>query len=196
MTSVGEYWQVVEGEEIPMVAARTPNISRAPSEERAARVVSSAAASAPASRRKGARVSWQAKLRPDLQPEVVEDRRRGGTLLLPTPLLVGEIVAAIPTGQIMTMGQLRAQLAQRFHADRACPLMTGIFATILAGAVAEDLGQRRKPRWPIWRLVQDDGTLHPKWPLDSLYRAAMLREEGVRLTHHNGHWAAIDTQHC
>ena len=29
------------------------------------------------------------------------------------------------------------------------------------------------PRWPIWRLVRDDGTLHPKWPLDALYREAI-----------------------
>ena len=89
-----------------------------------------------------------------------------------------------------------ARWPSAFDADRTCPLMTGIFATILAGAVVDDLGQRRKPRWPIWRLVRDDGTLHPKWPLDPLYRATMLREEGVRITHRHGHWAALDTQHC
>ena len=176
-----------------MVAARTPNIIRAPS---ALRPAPAKTPKRSASRQTSARVNWEAKLRVDLAPKVVEDRRRGGSLLLPTPPLVAEVVASIPRGHVMTIGRLRAALAERFSADATCPLMTGIFAMILAGAVVEDLGQRRKPRWPIWRLVRDDGTLHPKWPLDPLYRATMLRQEGVRLTRRNGHWAALDTQHC
>jgi len=179
-----------------MVAARTPNIKRVPNAVRPVRAHVPSARKSPEAGTKGARGSWEAKLRSDLAPRVVEDRRGDGSLLLPTPLLIGEAVAAIPRGRVMTIGQLRRVLAERFKADSTCPLMTGIFATILAGAVVEDLGQRRKPRWPIWRLVRDDGTLHPKWPLDPLYRATLLRQEGVRLTHHNGHWAALDTQHC
>ena len=176
-----------------MVAARTPNINRAPKAVRSVRASKASAPKRPAARRKPARVSWSAKLRPELVPRVVEDSRRGGSLLLPTPRLVAETVAAIPRGHVMTFGQLRRALAERFEADATCPLMTGIFATILAGVVVEDLGQRRKPRWPIWRLVRDDGTLHPKWPLDALYRATMLRQEGVRLGRRHGHWAALDT---
>jgi hypothetical protein len=182
---------VVQGEEIPMVAARTPNISRVPNAVRSVQARTTRTSERPA-----ARTSWEAKLRPELGPRVVEDGRNGRSLLLPTPRLVGEAIAAIPRGRVMTIGQLRRALAERFNADSTCPLMTGMFAMILAGAVAEDLSQRRKPRWPVWRLVRDDGTLHPKWPLDPLYRATMLRQEGVRLTHRNGHWAAIDTQHC
>lgn len=176
-----------------MVAARTPNITRA---SRPTRPASTTTRKQPASHRAKARANWEVKLRPDLAPRVVEDHRGGSSLLLPTPMLVAEEVAAIPRGHVLTMSGLRAALAHRFKADATCPLMTGIFATILAGVVVEDLGQRRKPRWPIWRLVRDDGTLHPKWPLDPLYRATMLRQEGVRLTHRNGHWAAIGTQHC
>jgi len=179
-----------------MVAARTPNISHAPNAVRSVQARTTRTPEHPAARRTAARASWEAKLRPEVPPRVVEDSRHGRSLLLPTPLLVGEAVAAIPRGRVMTIGQLRRALAERFNADSTCPLMTGMFATILAGVVAEDLGQRRRPRWPIWRLVRDDGTLHPKWPLDPLYRATMLRQEGVRLTHRSGHWAALDTQHC
>lgn len=177
-----------------MVAARTPNHARPP--RPAVKVLAGSRApraSAPRTARPG---HWNAKLRPDLEPEVVKDRRRGGRLLLPTPLLVGEMVSTIPRGRVMTMGALRTALAGRFGADATCPLMTGIFATVLAGATMEDLAKRRQPRWPIWRLVRDDGILPPKWPLDARYRATLLREEGVRLTWRNGHWAAIDTQHC
>lgn len=177
-----------------MVAARTPNISPVPHAVRTVRASTADAPMRPRVRAKRARAGWEAKLRPDLAPRVVADHRGDGNLLLPTPLLVGEVVAAIPRGRVMTIGQLRRALALRFNADSTCPLMTGIFATILAGAVFEDIGQRRKPRWPIWRLVRDDGTLHPKWPLDPLYRATLLRQEGVRLTRRSGQWAALDTQ--
>lgn len=167
-----------------MVAARTPNVTRVRAARRAA----------PA--RTKPQLGWEAKLRPELAPRIVEDRRTGGRLLLPTPLLLGEVLSSIPPGEVMTIGHARRVLAERFKADSACPLMTGIFAAILAGAVSEDIAHGRRPRWPVWRLVRDDGTLHPKWPLDALYRATVLRKEGVRLTRRNGHWAAIDTQHC
>jgi alkylated DNA nucleotide flippase Atl1 len=176
-----------------MVAARTPNTHRAPVAKRTA---TSRTTRPTAPRRKATRVGWEAKLRPELEPRLVEDSRRGGRLLLPTPLLVGEVVASIPRGKVMTLGQLRAELAARFGADSTCPLMTGIFVAILAGVVVEDLGRRHEPRWPIWRVVRDNGTLHAKWPLDPLYRATLLRQEGVRLTRSNGHWAVIDTHHC
>jgi alkylated DNA nucleotide flippase Atl1 len=169
-----------------MVAARTVNISPPP---RSKRVVAKRRTS---STTPGSRTSWSAKLRPEMEPQVVADRRRGGRLLLPTALLIGDAIAEVPRGRVVTMSQLRAELARRFDADQTCPLMTGIFATILSGVVAEQLGRNRAPRWPIWRLVRDDGTLHPKWPLDALYRATQLRAEGVRLTRKSGHWAALD----
>lgn len=171
-----------------MVAARTPNVIAAGSSGRRTAV-------AARKTRKRERLSWETKLRPELQPRVVTDKRSGESLLLPTPLLVGEVVASIPAGQVMSLSHLREQLARRFNATKTCPLMTGIFAGILAGVVADDLAQRRTPRWPIWRLVRDDGTLNPKWPLDVLYRATTLRAEGLRVTRRSGTWAVLDTRH-
>lgn len=173
-----------------MVAARTPNIVAAAASGRR----KSQAVAPKQSRRK--RLSWQDKLRPELQSSVVADKRTGRPLLLPTPLLVAETIAAVPRGHVITLSCLREQLARRFNAESTCPLMTGIFASILAGAVADDLAAHRDPRWPIWRLVRDDGTLNPKWPLDVLYRASLLRAEGVRLTRRRGTWAVLDQQHC
>lgn len=175
-----------------MVAARTPNISRAPHVVRR----TAATAARPTRSRKASGTRWEEKLRPELEPRVADDARRGIRLLLPTPLLIGEVIASTPRGRVITASQLRQRLAEKFNAEDTCPLMTGMFATILAGVVVEDLTQHRKPRWPVWRLVRDDGTLHPKWPLDPLYRAAMLRQEGVRLTRRRGHWAALDTNYC
>lgn len=168
-----------------MVAARTPNIAHAVGKR------PSATGRSGAPKRKA--TDWNAKLRPNLEPEIVTDKRHGDRLLLPTPLPVAETVAQVPKGGTITLSQLRSALAQRFGADRTCPLMTGIFVKIVAGAVSDDLAQRRKPRWPIWRLVNDNGTLSPTWPLDALYRATRLREEGVRLGRKAGSWQVLDT---
>jgi hypothetical protein len=44
----------------------------------------------------------------------------------------------------------------------------------------------------VWRLVADNGRLVTTWPLDALYRATRLREEGVRLGHRNHAWQVLD----
>ncbi len=167
-----------------MIAARTPNIAQETAQRRTA-----GRSGAPKRRPP----DWNAKLRPNLEPEIVTDRRYGDRLLLPTPLLVAETIAQVPKGSTITLTQLRSALARRFGADRTCPLMTGIFVKIVSGAVNDDLAQRRKPRWPVWRLVNDNGTLSTTWPLDARYRATRLREEGVRLGRKAGAWQVLDT---
>jgi len=158
---------------------------------KSARKAPSKASVGPAAKRMpSGRRSWDAKLKPDAQPKVVRDPRLGDRLLVPTPMLVAETVAAVPAGQVLTVTELRARLAARFGADRTCPLTAGIFAMVIAGAVADDLARRRPPRWPIWRLVRDDGRLHDRWPLDERWRAAQLRAEGVRVGH-NGGWKVL-----
>jgi hypothetical protein len=150
------------------------------------RSAKTAAGTSTAARRR----SWDAKVRPDMEPKVVADPRLGDRLLVPTPMLLAEAIAAVPAGQVLTMTALRAQLAARFGADRTCPLTAGIFAKVIAGAVADDLTRRRPPRWPIWRLVRDDGHLPDRWPLDERWRATQLRAEGVQVGHNNG-WKVL-----
>jgi hypothetical protein len=174
-----------------MVAARTPNTHQAQDAHLAATRRKASGATPRKSTRARRPVDWNAKLRPELQPEVVTDSRLGDRLLLPTPLLVAEEISATPPGTTLRISQLRERLALRFGADRTCPLMTGMFVKIIAGAVADDLAQRRKPRWPVWRLVNDNGTLSTTWPLDALYRATRLREEGVKLGRRAGAWQVL-----
>lgn len=134
---------------------------------------------------------WDRKLRPQLAPHVDPDPRRGDRLLVPTPMLVAESVARVPAGRVITMTELRSALARQFGADRCCPLTTGMFAAIVAGAVGEDLQRGRQPRWPIWRLVRDDGTLPANWVLDARWRATRLRGEGNTVTRAGEGWRVI-----
>jgi hypothetical protein len=155
-----------------MIAARTPNTSHA----------AGAAGWNSQARTKPRSPNWAAKLRPDLEPEIVTDKRFGDRLLLPTPLLVAEEITRVPAGLTISVSQLRGRLAERFGADRTCPLMTGMFIKIVAGAVAEDLAQGRKPRWPVWP-GERNGTL---WAARRAARATRLRTK-VWLGRRAGH---------
>jgi alkylated DNA nucleotide flippase Atl1 len=141
-------------------------------------------------RRSRPATGWEAKLQADPQPKVVIDRKLGDRMLVPTPALVAEEVAAIPRGEVLTVSALRARLAERFGADRTCPSTTAAVLAVLAGCVAEDLTRnRRAPRWPIWRVVGDDGRLEKNWPLSARWRASALREEGLSVRHAETTWA-------
>jgi len=130
---------------------------------------------------KRSRKPWTAKLRPEMQPVIAADPKGRGMMLLPTPLLVAEEIAAIPVGEIATVAQLRTRLSNRFRADLVSPLMTGIFYNLVAGAAEEQLAAGLKPLAPYWRVVLDNGTLSPKTPAGPEVQAAHLRREGHQL---------------
>jgi hypothetical protein len=127
---------------------------------------------------KRSRVPWAVKLRPDMKHDVVRDPKGRGKLLLPTPLLVAKEISAIPSGALVTFPVLRTRLAQRFKADLACPLMTGIFFNIIAEAAEEQLAAGDSPIAPYWRVVREDGSLSPKTPSGPERQAEHLRLEG------------------
>lgn len=134
---------------------------------------------------------WATKLRPEMKPEVVPDPRNPGRLLLPTPILVAEEIATLPRGSFATMSELRARLARRHDADRTCPLMTGIFFNIVAGATEDDLAAGRTPLAPYWRVVRDDGTLSPKTPDGPERQAEHLRKEGFDVQVSSRGWSVV-----
>lgn len=135
---------------------------------------------------KKSHVPWANKLRAGIKPRVCDDPKGGGTLLLPTPLLVAEEISRVRKGTIITVAELRDRMAKRFDADRAGPLMTGIFINIVAGAAEEAIAAGQKPLAPYWRIVRDDGTLSPKTPPAPERQAQHLRVEGHRVSFAKG----------
>ena len=135
------------------------------------------------------RKSWREKLEnpPKGLPKVVsgppkwEKRFGGRRVLVPTPLLVDELIRDVPKGKIVTVKQIRERLATDFKADSACPLTTGIHIRIVAEAAEEDLREGRKgvaEISPYWRVIKTDGSLNPKFPGGVEAQAAHLKEEG------------------
>lgn len=129
------------------------------------------------------RTSWREKLEKPQEPRVVDippkmARFGSGTMLIPTPKLVDDLIRRVPRGKLVTVGELRRKLATEFEADVTCPLTTGIFVRIAAEAAEEDRTNGRQRLTPYWRVIKDDGSINPKFPGGAEQQTRHLRAEG------------------
>ena len=126
------------------------------------------------------RTPWRLKLHPEQRSKIVPDPR--GRMLVPTPLLVAAALRRVPKGRLITPTLLRGRLARESGADLTCPMTTGIFLSILAGATEEAIAEGRRPIAPYWRVVDARGFLPAKFPPGPARQAAHLRAEGHRVS--------------
>jgi hypothetical protein len=134
------------------------------------------------------KMSWREKLetqgKKNNLPKVVEidegmSQRWGtGTVVIPDPLEVNEIMRNVPRGKLITINQIRARLAKRHGASIGCPITTGIFAGIAARAAEEDAAEGKKDITPYWRTLKVGGVLSDKFPGGVEAQAAKLKAEG------------------
>jgi len=117
------------------------------------------------------RKSWQEKLAdakglPKIfKLNATQSKRWGkGTMVIPAPMEVNELMRRVPKGKLTTIDALRKILARRHGATMACPITTGIFAWISAHAAAEAEMEGRKRITPYWRTLKSNGELNPKYP--------------------------------
>jgi 6-O-methylguanine DNA methyltransferase, DNA binding domain len=132
------------------------------------------------------RTTWREKLEKPQEPRVVNvppkmARFGQGTMLIPTPKLVDNLIRKIPKGKLVTVSELRRRLAAEFEVDMTCPLTTGIFVRIAAEAAEEDRMNGRKRITGYWRVVKDDGTINPKFPGGVNQQSRYLRSEGLAI---------------
>jgi alkylated DNA nucleotide flippase Atl1 len=129
--------------------------------------------------------SWREKLADDKDlPRVVEitdkmSKRWGtGTVVIPAPREVDEIMRQVPKGKVITINQIRSMLAKKHGATIGCPITTGIFASIAARAAEEATAEGGKNITPYWRTLKSGGELNEKYPGGVDAQAKRLREEG------------------
>ena len=129
--------------------------------------------------------SWQEKLQdtkglPKISQVTGSMSKRwgSGTVVIPSPLEVKELMDNVPKGKLTTINQLRAALAEKHKVDFACPITTGIFAWIAAHAAEEAAAQGRKRTTPYWRTLKNGGELNPKYPGGVVALTARLQAEG------------------
>jgi alkylated DNA nucleotide flippase Atl1 len=117
------------------------------------------------------RKSWCEKLKDDKGLPKVEkitakmSKRWGtGTVVIPAPMEVNEIMRRVPKGKLITINNIRAALAKKHGATIGCPITTGIFAWIAAHATEEQRQQGEKNLTPYWRTLKTGGVINEKYP--------------------------------
>ena len=102
---------------------------------------------------------WRSKLEKAQEPSVFEmtgktaERFGPGKMLIPTPMMVDEVIRSVRRGRLITTGAIRKILAEKMGADVTCPLCTGIFVRISAETSEEDRAAGRARVTPYWRVV-------------------------------------------
>ena len=134
------------------------------------------------------RKSWCEKLQDSKGLPVVEkitekmSKRWGkGTVVIPAPLEVNEIMRSVPEGKLITINEIRAALAKKHGATIGCPITTGIFAWIAANATEERRQQGEKTITPYWRTLKTGGVINEKYPGGVEAQKKLLEKEGHKV---------------
>lgn len=129
--------------------------------------------------------SWRERLADDKglpKVSVIEGKmstRWGtGTVVIPAPREVDEIMRMVPRGKLITVNQIRDLLARRHGATIGCPMTTGIFIGIAAKAAEEAAAEGIGDVTAYWRTLKVGGELNPKYPGGVEAQAARLTAEG------------------
>ena len=67
-----------------------------------------------------------------------------GTIVIPAPREVDDLMKRVPKGKLVTINQIREAVAKRHGATIGCPITTGILARVAAGAAGEDEAEGKK----------------------------------------------------
>jgi len=132
--------------------------------------------------------SWCEKLKDDKGlPQVQEitdkmSKRWGtGTVVIPAPMEVNEIMRRVPKGKLTTINEIRAALAKKHGATIGCPITTGIFAWIAANAAEEQRQHGEKDLTPYWRTLKTGGVINEKYPGGVEAQKKLLEKEGHKV---------------
>ena len=101
-----------------------------------------------------------------------------GKMVIPSPRDVDALMHKVPKGKLTTTNELRNALAKKYHADFTCPLTTGIFTWIAAGAAEEEKAAGKKNTTPYWRTLKKDGEVNSKYPGGVAAQRKLLVSEG------------------
>lgn len=129
--------------------------------------------------------SWKEKLAdgkglPKVEPitDKMSTRWGAGTVVIPAPKEVDELMRTVPRGKVTTINEMREALAKKHHATIGCPITTGIFAWIAANAAAEDAAAGAGSITPYWRTLKTGGVINEKYPGGGAAQKKILEGEG------------------
>lgn len=143
--------------------------------------------------------SWREKLKDSKGLPKVEkitgkmSKRWGtGTVVIPAPMEVDEIMKKVPEGKVTTINEIRAALAKKHGATIGCPITTGIFAWIAANAAEEERKEGQKNITPYWRTLKTGGVINAKYPDGAEAQKKLLEKEGHKVVQKGKKYMVID----
>ena len=145
------------------------------------------------------RKSWSEKLRDSKGlPRVEEisgkmrEKWGKGTMVIPAPMEVDEIMRKVPKGKLITINEIREVLAKKHGTSICCPLTTGIFAWIAAHAAEEQRQKGEKDITPYWRTLKTSGVINPKYPGGVEAQRKLLEKEGHKVVQKGKKFVVVD----
>ncbi len=136
----------------------------------------------------GKKRSWVDKLsdskglpRVEKITEKMSKRWGKGTVVIPAPMEVDEMMKQVSKGKLVTINVIREALAKKHNATIGCPMTTGIFAWIAANAAEEQRKEGKNDITPYWRTLKTDGVINPKYPGGIERQKELLEEEGHKV---------------
>ena len=104
-----------------------------------------------------------------------------GTVVIPAPMEVDEMMRRVPEGKLTTINEIRAALAKKHKATIGCPITTGIFAWVAAHAVEEQRQEGKRDTTPYWRTLKTGGVINAKYPGGVEEQKKLLEKEGHKV---------------
>lgn len=139
------------------------------------------------------RKTWADKMKTPAAPEVKRTEKaftdipEHSMMLIPTPVIIDEYIRQIPKGKTVDVATLRNDLAMENHADKTCPLTTGIFLRIVAEAAWEEhlKGKAVKNITPFWRVIDERSKVAAKLACGVDAVKDLRKKEGISLLEKN-----------
>jgi alkylated DNA nucleotide flippase Atl1 len=115
-----------------------------------------------------------------------------GTIVIPAPIEVDELMRKVPKGKVTTINEIRAALAKKHEVTIGCPLTTGIFAWIAANAAEEKQQKGEKNITPYWRTLKAGGEINEKYPGGVEAQKKLLEKEGHKVVQKGKKYVVVD----
>lgn len=108
-----------------------------------------------------------------------------GTVVIPAPRQVDELMRKVPEGKIVTINEIRAFLARKHNATICCPI-TPEFSH-------ESLPAPLKSRTtPYWRTPKVGGVINEKYPFGVEEQKRILEKEGHKIEQKGKEFVVVD----
>jgi alkylated DNA nucleotide flippase Atl1 len=115
-----------------------------------------------------------------------------GTVVIPAPIEVDELMRRVPEGKLTTINHIREALAKKHEATIGCPITTGIFASIAAHAAEEQKQKGRNIITPYWRTLKVGGVINEKYPGGTEEQEKLLTREGHKVVQKGKKYVVVE----